>query len=246
VSRFFAPAASAKAGQIDLPADEAHHLRDVLRLGVGEIVRVFDGAGSEWRARVTRADRRGVAVDPIEPVQPVREPAIAVTVGVGLLKGRHMEAVIRDATMMGAAAVVPLATAHIALPDRARGNAAPISRWTRVAVASAKQCGRAVVPDVEPVAGFDELIARPGFDAVVMSVEPSQAARVGARETTGPAAVPRRSALVLIGPEGGWSDSEIETGLARGARIFTLGPRTIRAESAPLVLLSSLWTQWGW
>jgi 16S rRNA (uracil1498-N3)-methyltransferase len=244
--RFFAPAAAAGGADVELPPDEAHHLRDVLRLGPGAVVRVFDGAGSEWHARVARADRRGVTVSLVERLAALPEPPVRLTLGVGLLKGSAMDAVIRDATMMGADVVVPLATAHVAVSGAARQNAAVVGRWTRVALASAKQCGRAVVPLVEPVAELDSVLARPGYDVIVMSVEPSQAAAAGPGGGADLTQPPGGSALVLVGPEGGWSEDEVARALARGARLMTLGPRTIRAESAPAVLLSSLWTEWGW
>lgn len=238
--RFFAPLVERAAERVRLPADEAHHLTKVLRLGPGAPVRVFDGRGHEWRATVEAAGRAGVVVLLGAPVPTVPEPPVHVTLGVGLQKGNGMETVIRDATALGAIAIVPLSTTHVAIPARARGSQAATERWQRVAVAAVKQCGRATVPVVRPLATLDEVLAPPVAERILMCVEPR---RVSAAEGVGsrPAA-----ALVLLGPEGGWTDEEIALAVARGARLLHLGPRTLRADLAPAVLLSAMWTAWGW
>jgi 16S rRNA (uracil1498-N3)-methyltransferase len=170
---------------------------------------------------------------------------VAVTLAVGLLKGDAMSHVIRDATMLGAAAIVPFVSDHVALPERA-WRARHLERWTRVAVASARQCGRAVVPRLNEVSGFNAVLAAP-TDERVMCVEPSaidggeDAAADRLPDPPGPA-----RATVLVGPEGGWSAGEVERARGLGVSSLSLGPRTLRAEMAPAVALTVLWTRWGW
>jgi 16S rRNA (uracil1498-N3)-methyltransferase len=153
-----------------------------------------------------------------------------------------MDTIVRDATALGVTGIVPLSTAHVAVPGRARQAAGAIARWQRVAVASAKQCGRATVPAVQPVAPLADVLTAWRGERVLICAEPG---RVGAGSPDGPGPRPTR-ALVLVGPEGGWTDEEVELTTAFGARIVSLGPRTLRADLAPAVLLSSLWTSWGW
>lgn len=243
--RFFAPDARLDASTLGLSADESHHLTHVLRLKTGDPIRVFNGAGGEWQAAVGPVSRRVVEVTLGEPVAPAAEPPVRVTLGLGWLKGAQMDAVVRDATALGAAAIVPLATDHVDVPA-ARRDGAVLDRWRRLAIASVKQCRRAVVPEVGPVSTLDALcdaaIAR--GDLLVMCVEP---AVIDAAD--GPAldaARPAGGATVLVGPEGGWSAAEVERVAARGGRLIALGPRTLRAETVPTVLLSALWTRWGW
>src|SRR5262245_11987308 len=102
------------ATSIELPEDDAHHLRHVLRLATGADVRVFDGAGHEWAGRVVLA-RSKVVVEGLKPVAPVAEPRVRLTLCVGLLKGDQMDTVVRDATAMGVSSIVPVITAHVAL-----------------------------------------------------------------------------------------------------------------------------------
>jgi 16S rRNA (uracil1498-N3)-methyltransferase len=228
----------------DLPAEERHHLLHVLRLGVGTEVSVFDGRGREWLARVLSADRRrGVTVEIAGTITPAAEPPVRVAIGIGLLKSDRMDAAVRDATMLGAAEIVPFLSDHVAVPARAWRGGTAVERWRRIAVASAKQCGRAVVPDVGSVAPLASLLERPDDGPRLICVEP---ARPGANPIAAGARERPAAALVLIGPEGGWSDSELSAAIARGLQPVHLGPRTLRAETAPTVLLSALWTVWGW
>jgi 16S rRNA (uracil1498-N3)-methyltransferase len=130
----------------------------------------------------------------------------------------------------------------VAVARRSWQGGAALARWQRVALASTRQCRRAVVPVIAPITGFEAMLADVRAEVIVMCVEPG---RIGDLEITDAGPTPG-SALVLVGPEGGWSPEEVERAEARGARLLYLGPRTLRAETAPTVALSSLWTQWGW
>lgn len=226
---------------VPLPDDEAHHLLRVLRARAGDAVVVFDGSGREWMARVASAGRADAAIEVGGERAPVPEPAIAVTLAIGVLKGDQMDAVVRDATALGVRRIVPVASAHVSVPERAwRGDAAR-ARWTRVAIAAAKQCRRAVVPDVEPVASFAACLDRPADAGLYIAVEPGHGVDAPSRAGSASAA-----AVVLAGPEGGWSPAEVAAAMGAGAEPVSLGPRTLRAELVPAVLLSALWTRWGW
>jgi 16S rRNA (uracil1498-N3)-methyltransferase len=240
--RFFVPDLDHAARVARLPSSEAQHLTRVLRLRVGDAVNVFDGRGREWAGRVAEVTRAGATVSLGDAVDPIPEPPVRVTLAVGLLKGDQMDNVVRDATMLGAAAIVPVSSAHVAVPAAGRKSDTAVERWARVAAASAKQCGRAVVPSVSAVTRFEDVIAGRPVGATIMCVEPARAAG-------GPGSLPpppSSDVLVLVGPEGGWSESEIGQAVYSGARLLHLGPRTLRAETAPTVVLSVLWSAWGW
>jgi 16S rRNA (uracil1498-N3)-methyltransferase len=234
--RLYVPDLDPAAGSVELPAGEAHHVTRVLRLRPGDDVRVFDGRGREWRARLVHSPKRSTAaVELVAEMAPVPEPDAHVTFAAGILKGDHMDTVFRDATMMGAAAIVPLVTEHVDVPKKAWARGAATERWQRVAVASAKQCGRAVVPEIGEPESLPDLLKRHTNSAIVMFVEPSL--QSGAQ--TG--LVPAGPALLLAGPEGGWSAGEVALALAAGAVCVQLGPRTIRADAIAAVGLASFW-----
>ena len=214
-------------------------------------MRVFDGAGREWSGAVHEAGARQVTVTIGTEIAAVAEPPVAVRLAIGLLKGDQMDTVVREATMLGAAAILPLVSARVVAPARARVDAAR-ERWRRVAVQAAKQCGRAVVPDIDAPLTFDALLLDDSFDARVMLAEPATGEGAPAAQSAIPTiaamAHPDRAprALVLIGPEGGWTSGEVLAALARGVHLLRLGPRTLKAETAPTVALTALWERWGW
>jgi 16S rRNA (uracil1498-N3)-methyltransferase len=153
-----------------------------------------------------------------------------------------MDAVVRDATALGVSAIVPIDAAHAAVPARVRKSEAAIDRWRRVAIAAAKQSGRAVVPAIASVTPFTAAVEAAATSSIYLCLEPARASSAaGDASDRRPA-----SALVLVGPEGGWSDEEVAVASRHGARPLVLGPRTLRADLAPPVALSALWTRWGW
>jgi 16S rRNA (uracil1498-N3)-methyltransferase len=246
IPRFYAPDSTVSGDVIELPPDEAAHLVRVLRLGVGAPIHVFDGRGHAFDAAVEAIARGRVHVRLGGPCAAAPEPRVRVTLAQAVLKGDKMDDVVRDAVMMGAAAIQPVVTARteFALTSLHRGRRR--ERWERIAVASVKQCGRATVPPIlEPLAftGITAALAAltlpgPGL----MFVEPSAAdAALTPNDLGGP---PPRDATVLIGPEGGWTTQEVEEAAA-ACRLLTLGGRTLRADAMALVALASLFTAWN-
>ncbi len=242
-ARFFAPDAVAGAAAVTLPAEEAHHLRHVLRIGPESEVLIFNGLGDEWLGRVVSLGKgRAVSIALLRQVVPAAEPPVRVAVAIGVLKGDQMDVVVRDATMLGAASILPVTSAHVSAPPPAWKTGAAAKRWRRLAVASAKQCGRAVLPDIRPVQPLETVIDA-ASGTRLMCVEPG----AGNPPVTDLKTLPRPStALLLIGPEGGWAGSEIQSAVQRGVNLVNLGPRTLRAETVPAVLLAALWTVGGW
>lgn len=223
-----------------LDGDEAAHLTRVRRLGAGAPVRVFDGAGHEWHGTIRDVGKRGVTVVLDGAAAPAAETRIDYTLAVAVLKGDATDETIRDGVMLGASAIRPFVAARseVSLAALARGHR--LERWTRVAVASAKQCGRAVVPRLDTPVAFDAIIDGDDQSTRLLMVEP--AAGVEARLL---ADLPAPSAVtVAIGPEGGWAPDEVAAALAAGWTPVSLGARVLRAVSAPLVALAACQAVW--
>lgn len=241
-SRFYAPEATRPDLRVSLPREEAHQLRRVLRLGPGALVQLFDGRGHEFTGRVEQIDREAVTVRTLDELKPASEPRVQLTLAVALLKGRALDEVIRDATMLGAAVICPMTTArtHVTSPtsDRVR------RRWHAIAVSSAKQCRRAVVPEVREVTRFEDVVTNARSEARLLLVEPTHEAAhdsiagLGGRQ-------PPRSATLAVGPEGGWTDDEVRTAAGKQFVPLTLGTRTLRANAAPTAAIAVLQYIWG-
>jgi 16S rRNA (uracil1498-N3)-methyltransferase len=242
VPRLYVPFLSSGTRILNLPPDEATHLARVLRLKAGAAVQVFDGRGFECEARVSAVARHDVTIEVGRPIAPAPECRVRVTLAQAVLKGDKIDDVIRDAVMMGVAAVQPLLTARTDVPAAAFARGGRLERWRRIAISSAKQCGRAVVPEIcEPLL-LAACLEADRSELRVMLVEPSAAALEPAATP-----LPRRvaSAAVLIGPEGGWAADEVSAAVTAGCRTVTLGGRTLRADATPLVALSVLQYVWG-
>jgi 16S rRNA (uracil1498-N3)-methyltransferase len=243
VPRLYVPSLGDRGGTVDLPAEEAGHLQRVLRVKPGAAVRLFDGRGREVAAHVTLVGRDRVLAEIGGPVEAAAEWGVRVTLAQALLKGDKIDDVIRDAVMMGAAAIQPTITARTDVPWRAARRAGRVERWQRVAVSSAKQCGRAVVPGVHAPLSLREALAAAGGDALkLILVEPSAAHAV---QPAGLPAVAPVSAVVLVGPEGGWADEDLAAAREAACVPFSLGSRTLRADAAAIVALSVLQYVWG-
>lgn len=243
-ARFFAPAANAPGDRVTLPVEEAEHLTRVLRLAAGDRVRVFNGRGAEFDSIVEAADRDGVHVRVGMPHDPAPEPKVAVTLAQAVLKGDKMDQVVRDAVMIGVHAVQPIITARTESSMSALERGRRRERWERIAVSSAKQCGRAVVPAIlapRPFAGDTFLPPASAMpDPVLVLVEPGARAGtpLGELDVARPA-----HATLIVGPEGGWTDDELTAAAGLGA-LVTLGMRTLRSDAMALVALAALFARW--
>ena len=236
--RFYAPDASESETNVELPADEATHFTRVLRLRSGDRVRVFNGRGSEWIATVEQASKKVVRVTLHDAVESAREPRVAITLAIAILKGDKMDDIVRDAVMLGTAAIQPLVTSRAEISEASIARSGRIARWQRIAVSSAKQCGRAVVPEVRPVMHVFEALASGG--SLIVLVEP------GAGTTTTLRDLPALDRTTLfIGPEGGWTEEEVDRAAASGAMLVTLGGHTLRADAMPVIALTALRVVWG-
>ena len=245
-ARFYAPAAHTSGDVDSLPADEAAHLTRVLRLTRGDHIVVFNGRGQAFTAIVQSARKSGVDVVVGAACDAAPEARVAVTLVQAVLKGDKMDDVVRDAVMIGAAAIQPVITGRSEVTRGALERGRRRERWERVAVSSAKQCGRAVVPAVHDTESFEAIAALiddrqlPG--PALMLVEPGVDAEAASHgEYEGP---PPREASLLIGPEGGWTSDEIAAAAGR-CRLITLGGRTIRGDAMSLVAMAALFAKWG-
>ena len=242
--RFFAPALDPGDETVTLPREEAEHLTRVLRLGVGDTVAVFDGRGQEFLARVVGAARSDVRLQIVSRVEAAAEPGVALTLAQAVLKGDKMDDVVRDAVMLGAAAIQPLVTKRTETTVAAVRNGARPDRWRRVALASVKQSRRAVVPEIRMPLTIETFLDEPPPALRLMLVEPGAFADVEPLSAIQQEAAPV-DAVLLVGPEGGWTEEECASARARGVRLVTLGRRTLRADAVPVAAICVLQFLWG-
>jgi len=235
--RFFVDTPLAGPGELSLPASAARHVQ-VLRLQPGSPITLFGGSGPEWQAEVVAMGRSEVRVQLHAAQQVQRELAQAVTLCVVMPANDRMDALVEKATELGATAVQPLMSERSVL--RLSGDRAlkKVAHWQGVAVAAAEQCGRARVTQIAPVQTLVAWLAAlpPASEAQRRWLLSPTAARplreLAQREAA--------QTWVLSGPEGGLSPAEEEAARARGFDAVQLGPRILRADTAPLAVLGWL------
>jgi 16S rRNA (uracil1498-N3)-methyltransferase len=245
--RFYAPpiAFSHDGQSATLSADETRHLRVVLRLRVGDEAYVFDGEGREFRGSVSNGDRSSAILRIIEQAQPLSpESPLNLTLAVALLKGEKFDVVVQKATELGAGCVVPLITSRadvrIHNPEDAQKKQA---RWQRIALEATKQCGRAKLIRIDAPISFAEFVAHPPVDneLCLMFSERNGNPLADAVDSIEQVA----SVKAIVGSEGGWTDEEIQQASTAQWKIVTLGGRTLRAETAAIVITALLQHQFG-
>lgn len=229
--RFFVPGPLAAGQHLALPEAAARHAQ-VRRVQPGLALVVFDGSGFDWPATVTHMGRSSVEVHLGAPVAVARELPLAVTIALVMPANERMDALVEKATELGVAAIQPLHGERSVLrlaPERAERKR---QHWQAVAVAAAEQCGRAVLPQVHAVAEFSTWLAQvPAGARWLLSL---------AEGALPPAQLPAPGGalLTLSGPEGGLAPAEEQAARAAGFLPVDLGPRVLRADTAPLALLS--------
>ena len=232
---FVAPPFVAGA-ECSLPAGAARHAQ-VRRVQPGDALLLFDGGGSDWPATVVSVGRSEVRVRVGWPVAVARELAREVTLALGMPANERMDVLVEKATELGVARIQPLLTERSVL--RLAGERAERKRehWQAVAQAGSEQCGRARVPQVEPVRTLAQWLplAPPGLRLLL-----SLHADARALPERAGSLAPGDGLCTLSGREGGLTAAEEAAALAAGFAATGLGPRALRAETAPLAVLAWL------
>jgi len=238
--RFTLPPERVVDGRVTFDADESRHLTRVLRLRAGDTVVATDGAGRDYTVRLESVGEAATGTV-LAAERGTPESRLAITLIQGVPKGDKMEAIVRAATELGVTRVRPALCERTIVrlePGRWRDRA---RRWQRVAREAAKQCGRAVIPEVEPPRALGECLAGETVDLGLCLWE---GGGVPLPEALAAATAPR-SALIVIGPEGGLAPAEVDAARARGLTIAALGPRILRTETAGPAVIAILQARFG-
>jgi 16S rRNA (uracil1498-N3)-methyltransferase len=220
-----------------------------LRLQAGDEVFVFDGAGREFRCDVQSIHRNSTTLTVVAEVEPARpESHLDLTLAIALLKGEKFDLVIQKTTELGVKRIVPLDTERgdVHLRD-SNSSEKRLARWRRIALEAAKQTGRAYVPEIDEPASFDSLLLSKPEDTSSKTARLMFSERDGASLLEGTLSFTAQPTgiVALVGPEGGWSDGEIEAARAGGWGIVTLGGRILRAETAGIAVVTLLQHRFG-
>ncbi len=235
MSQLRVPVSLQGAGPMGLDEDSTHYVTRVHRLGPGATFVVFDPEGGvEADARLVEVGKRSALCE-VSEVRASRHVASrTLWLLQGMCKGLKLDGVVREATALGATDIVPMRLERSIVRDL-DDTAHRTDRWHRIAVESARQCGRGDIPTIHRAASLQEALELLPADSMRLCFweEATRPAREGLRELE-----PSRAVVVLVGPEGGLEVSEVELCERNGFDIVSMGPFVLRAETAATVALS--------
>jgi 16S rRNA (uracil1498-N3)-methyltransferase len=239
-ARFYADLPLATGDALTLPERAARHVQ-VLRLQPDDSITLFNSRGGEFEARITRMGRSDVQVTVTAHQAIEREAGRAVLLAIGMPANERMDWLVEKASELGAAGITPLMAERSVLRLKAERADKKVAHWQGVAIAACEQCGRNRVPAIHPVATLTDWLAAlpsasPAAPRLLLSLRAGTQPLLQALAGAGSAA----PVTLLSGPEGGLSPAEEDIAIAAGFVPVTLGPRTLRAETAPLACLAIL------
>lgn len=235
LSRFYIdqPLAS---GRIQLPEASAHYISRVLRMQAGDALQLFDGSGQEFPGVIVEAGKKTVTVELENALPGQPDSPLQVHLGQVLSRGERMDWAIQKATELGVTEITPLFSERCEVRLNDERAQKRLEHWRQVAISACEQCGRSSVPVTHPPLALAQwqqqveadlkLVLHPGVSPLASHQRPQQLA-------------------LLIGPEGGLSDSEVSTAQQAGFHAACFGPRVLRTETAPVVALSLVQYLWG-
>ncbi|BBB92779.1 MAG TPA: 16S rRNA (uracil(1498)-N(3))-methyltransferase [Methylomusa anaerophila] len=228
---------------INIINEDARHISRVLRMTVGEKLIVVGDDGQAGRATITRITPDTVAVMLEEILINDTEPPIQVWLAQGLTKGDKMDYIIQKAVELGVAGIVPVITENCVVRYNEVKKTDKVKRWQKIAAEAAKQCRRSQIPEVKTVTHLSDLFGEEICSGakVIMCYEGDASQGIRSILT----ASDRQSYVIIIGPEGGFSDSEVRICENNGALTVTMGPRILRTETAALAALTVIMYQHG-
>lgn len=232
MDNFYCPPDKISAGSVLIEGEEFSHLVHVMRKKTGDVIGVVDGEGTFHEVTLDEIRKKQARGKITATSRSHLEPAVRLTLAVGILKNpSRFDFLVEKVTELGVKEIIPLET------DRTIPSHAKTDRWQKLALAAMKQCGRAYLPRVRELTPlervYDDLDK---FDRKLVAheqVESSASLRTVAGD-------PRGSMLVLVGPEGGFSEEEVQTCILKGCTAFSLGQRRLRTETAAITIAAQI------
>lgn len=239
--RFFVLAEHIQNGWVEFAQGQARQMTQVLRLRSGDEVAVFDGTGRELVAALATATPRRARARILREMPRTAPPSLSVTLAQVMPRGGAMDLVVGKATELGVSRIVPLEAERSVRRATARDP-----RWRRVAQEAAEQCGRADLPELAPTLPLEEFLRGHPKGVPLVATDPGEGSRPLVLVCQDLRNITRLS--LLVGGEGGFSPGELERLRIHGARLASLGPRLLRAETAALAALAivqAILGDWG-
>ena len=227
----------AVGARLALPDAAARHVSQVLRLRVGQALILFDGRGLQASAVMVEVQRRSVMVEIESTALIDRESPLAITLVQAVSKGERMDWAIQKAVELGVHRIVPLVCERSVVKLSDERWQKKQAHWQGVIISACEQCGRNRLPELAAAVDFRSYLAQAG--------DPSRWILAPGDSAEWPTQRPEFPLQIMVGPEGGFSDSEIAAAIKAGVQPVAMGPRVLRTETAAVAVLSAIQASWG-
>ncbi|OGC16966.1 hypothetical protein A2282_08700 [candidate division WOR-1 bacterium RIFOXYA12_FULL_36_13] len=243
--RFFVPQDQIKNGTITIKGNDTNHIKNVLRLSEKDVIEVFDSSGNIYTSIIKKIepDKISCVISGIKKEE--IEPQTKITLAQCLPKGKKMDMIIQKATELGVFNIIPVVSERT-IPKIEEKSDKKISHWQKIAKEASQQSGRSIVPQIKSLTKFEDIV-KPSinynFKLIPWEGEknnPLKEAVVVASQNSEPLQQDHKKILVLIGPEGGFSQEEVKMANANNFISVSLGKRILRVETAAIVILAQL------
>ena len=242
--RFFINSDDIFDDNINIKGDDYNHIKKVLRLKCGETITLSDGTGNEYVAKIENFGDGFVHTKIVESYKNTTEPPIRVTLYQGLPKSDKMDFIIQKSVELGISKIVPVLTERTVVKiDSEKDARKKCERWNRISQEAAKQSNRGIIPKIELPINFKTAIKQ--VDKESLSLIPYEKESRNSLKQILKSKENIKDISVFIGPEGGFSEQEIEEAVSLGINSVTLGPRILRTETAGITVLSILMYELG-
>jgi 16S rRNA (uracil1498-N3)-methyltransferase len=239
LNRVYTEQPLAEGTEIALPEAAAYHVARVLRLRAGAPLVVFDGSGQDFRCEILSVEGERVRVSVGERAQGLRESPLRITLVQAISRSERMDWTLQKATELGVGSIVPVMSARSVVRLDERQAERKLRHWKVIVAGACEQCGRSTLPEVRAPLELRRFLTDAPREGQRLVLSPS-----GPASLAGLASTASRVEL-LIGPEGGLDDSELEAAARAGFSPVRLGPRVLRTETAGIVALAVLQALWG-
>lgn len=223
---------------ISLDERASRHLGQVLRLAVSDEVLLFNGDGRDCTARIDSISKKRIDINILSCRENTAESALEVHLYQGISKGDRMDTAIQKAVELGVSRIVPIVCERTVVRTSTERNEKKLSHWQNIVISACEQSGRARVPQIEKIKKFsDSLTDVESVQSILLHPEKA--------ESLSAISLDARRINLFIGPEGGFSDQEIEQARQAGIRPVVMGKRVLRTETAPIAALAVLQSRFG-
>ena len=238
IPRIFTDSPLAVGSQCQLDDNAANHVGRVLRMQAGQALLLFNGDGHDYHATITEAGKKHVLVAVTEAAGNETESPLRVVLAQTLSKGDRMDYAVQKAVEMGVSEIVPLTTERCDVKLKGDREDKRLRHWQQVAISAAEQCGRARVPEIQPVMTVQQWLEHAQACDLRLVLHHRTEQSLNTLEKPS-------SIALMIGPEGGLTAEEIALAESRGFLPVALGPRVLRTETAPVAAIALCQWLWG-